>query len=132
MAYDEGLVVRIRTILHDHAGVTEKRMFGGVAFLVQGHMSVGIIQEKLMVRVGSESYDRVLRERHVRRMDFTGRPMRGFVYVIPAGYESEADLERWVGLGVRYATSLPAKTTRRRSAPQTKRLQPIRRAAPRN
>jgi hypothetical protein len=112
MAYDEGLAERIRDILGDRPRITEKRMFGGIAFLVEGHMSVGIIQEKLMVRVGPESYDRVLREHHVRKMDFTGTPMKGFVYVVPAGYEADADLERWVGLGVRYASDLPAKPAR--------------------
>ena len=107
MAYDEGLAERIRGVLDEQPGVSERRMFGGVAFLVKGHMSVGIVQDKLMVRVGPESYDRVLRERHARRMDFTGKPMKGFVYVVPSGYESDADLQRWVNLGVTYVTSLP-------------------------
>jgi hypothetical protein len=109
MAYDEGLAERIRAALEDVAGVTEKRMFGGIAFLVRGNMGVGIVQDKLMVRVGPESYDRMLRQRHVRRMDFTGRPMKGFVYVVPAGYETDEGLARWVGAGVAHATSLPAK-----------------------
>ena len=99
MAYDEGLAERIRGVLDEQPGVSEKRMFGGVAFLVKGHMSVGIVQDKLMVRVGPESYDRVLRERHARKMDFTGRPMKGFVYVIHSGYETDADLQRWVRSG---------------------------------
>lgn len=96
-------------------------MFGGVAFLVRGHMSVGIVQDKLMVRVEPESYDRVLRERHARKMDFTGRPMKGFVYVVPSGYESDDDLRRWVDLGVSYVTSLPAKPSPRKSRPPNKR-----------
>jgi TfoX/Sxy family transcriptional regulator of competence genes len=115
MAYDEGLAERIRGVLDEQPGVSEKRMFGGVAFLVKGHMSVGIVQDKLMVRVGPESYDRVLRECHARRMDFTGRPMKGFVYVVPEGYESDASLERWVNLGVSYVTTLPAKASSRKS-----------------
>jgi TfoX/Sxy family transcriptional regulator of competence genes len=98
-------------------------MFGGVAFLVKGHMSVGIVQAKLMVRVGPESYDRVLRERHARRMDFTGRPMKGFVYVLPEGYETDAELQRWVNLGVSYVTSLPAKPSSRKNRPPNKRMQ---------
>lgn len=109
MAYDEGLAERIRGVLEDVPGVSEKRMFGGIAFLVRGNMGVGIVQEKLMVRVGPDSYGRMLRERHVRRMDFTGRPMKGFVYVVPAGYESDEGLARWVEAGVAHATSLPAK-----------------------
>jgi hypothetical protein len=116
MAYDEGLAERIRGTLEEQPGLTEKMMFGGVAFLVRGHMSVGIVGDRLMVRVGPDSYDRALRERHARPMDFTGRPLKGFVYVVPAGYESDADLRRWVDTGVRYANSLPAKkeTARRR------------------
>lgn len=120
MTYDQGAAERIREVLDGQHNVTEKRMFGGVAFMLEGHMSVGLIEDKLMVRVGPESYDRVLRERHVREMDFTGRPMRGFVYVVPSGYEADVDLERWVGLGVRYATSLPAKRTGKKTAPTRK------------
>lgn len=129
MAYDEGLAERIRGILDEQPGVSEKRMFGGVAFLVKGHMSVGIVQDKLMVRVGPESYDRVLRERHVRRMDFTGRPMKGFVYVVPSGYESDAGLQRWVNLGVSFVTSLPAKPSSGKNKPPNKRMQVLTRSA---
>jgi TfoX/Sxy family transcriptional regulator of competence genes len=121
VAYDEGLAERIRSVLDEQQGVSERRMFGGIAFLVKGHMSVGIVQDKLMIRVGPETYDRVLRERHARRMDFTGRPMKGFIYVVPAGYESDADLERWVSLGVGYVASLPAKPSTGRSRPSKKR-----------
>jgi hypothetical protein len=145
MAFDEGLAERIRGVLEEQPGLSEKRMFGGVAFLVKGHMGVGIVQDKLMVRVGPDSYDRVLRERHARRMDFTGRPMKGFVYIVRSGYESDADLRRWVELGVGYATSLPpkkdasgppkerarsAKAARRRRDEDHRRARP-RRASPR-
>jgi TfoX/Sxy family transcriptional regulator of competence genes len=128
MAYDEGLAERIRGALEGRSGVSEQRMFGGIAFLVDGRMSVGIVQAKLMVRVGPESYERVLRERHARKMDFTGRPMKGFVYVVPSGYESDADLERWVGLGVDHAMRLPAKPVSGKSARPRKRAQPTRSA----
>src|SRR5439155_18404984 len=123
MAYDEGLAERIRGVLDEQPSVSEKRMFGGVAFLVKGHMSVGIVEEKLMVRVGPASYDRVLRQRHARRMDFTGRPMKGFVYVVPSGYESDVDLQRWVNLGVSYVATLPAKPPRGKNRPPNKRMQ---------
>ena len=126
MAYDEGLAERIRGALDERSGVAEKRMFGGIAFLVHGYMSVGIVQDKLMVRVGRESYDRVLRERHARRMDFTGRPMKGFVYIVPAGYESDADLRKWVNLGVDFVISLPAKAPPGKNAPPSKRMQKAR------
>ena len=122
MAYDEGLAERIRGVLEDQAGVSEKRMFGGIAFLVRGHMSVGIVQDKLMIRVGPDSYDRALRQRHARKMDFTGRPMKGFVYVVPSGYESDADLQRWIDLGVSYVASLPAKSASGKKRPPSKQL----------
>jgi len=86
-------------------------MFGGIAFMIRGHMSVGIVKDDLMVRVGVEAHGELLRQPHARPMDFTGRPMKGFLYVESAGLESEADLERWVGRGVAHALSLPAKGT---------------------
>ena len=126
MAYDEGLAERIRGTLDERADVSERRMFGGIAFLVRGHMSVGIVEDKLMVRVGPDTYDRVLRLPHARKMDFTGRPMKGFIYVVSEGYELDEDLQRWVDLGVGFATSLPAKPldgirrpTNRRRTPTT-------------
>ena len=121
MAYDEGLAERIRGVLDDRPDLSEKRMFGGIAFLIKGNMSVGIVQDKLMVRVGPESYDRALRARHARKMDFTGKPMKGFVYVVPSGYESDADLERWIALGASYAMSLPTKRPGEESTPRKKR-----------
>ena len=120
MAYDDGLAERIRETLTERSDVSEKRMFGGVAFLVGGRMAVGIVRDDLMVRVGPDAYDRVLRQRHARRMDFTGRPMKGFVYVAPAGFESDADLRRWVGLGMSFVASLPARASRERRAPSMK------------
>ena len=115
MAYDEGLAERIRSVLDERSDVTEKRMFGGLAFLVRGHMSVGIVKDRLMVRVGPEAHERLLREPHVRKMDFTGRPMNGFLYVTPPGLELDRELERWVHQGVAFAAALPAKPAARRS-----------------
>jgi hypothetical protein len=109
MSFDEGLAQRIRDGLEDRSDVTEKTMFGGLAFLLGGHMCVGIIGEELMVRVGPEAYDEAVRRPHARKMDFTGRPMKGFVYVAPDGLESDAALHRWIARGVRFAASLPAK-----------------------
>ena len=109
MPYDEGLAQRIRDVLEDRSDIAEKRMFGGLAFLLGGHMCVGVVGEELMVRVGAEGYEAAVREPHARKMDFTGRPMKGFVYVACAGFESDAKLRRWVGRGIRFASSLPAK-----------------------
>ena len=119
MAYDEGLAERIRGILDERLDVAEKRIFGGLAFMVRGHMCVGIVKDDLMVRVGPE----LVRRPHARSMDFTGRPMKGFVFVAATGLERDAELERWVAHGLRFATSLPAKAAaaKRRTPPKAGR-----------
>lgn len=109
MAYDEGLAQRVREALEERGDVTEKKMFGGLAFLLAGNMSVGIVNDQLMVRVGPEAHQEALGLPHAREMDFTGRSMKGFVYVGCEGFEVDADLEAWVERGVRFAASLPAK-----------------------
>jgi TfoX/Sxy family transcriptional regulator of competence genes len=109
MSYDEGLAERIREALEDRSDVSEKKMFGGLAFLLRGNMCVGVVGDALMVRVGPDAYAEAIRRPHAREMDFTGRPMKGFVYVGCEGIESEADLRRWVARGVNFACSLPAK-----------------------
>lgn len=109
MAHDEGLAQRIRETLEERAGVSEKKMFGGVAFLVNGNMAVGVVKSELMVRVGPDAHAEALRQKHARPMDFTKRPMKGFVFVAEAGLEEDAQLARWIERGVRFAASLPAK-----------------------
>lgn len=109
MAYDELLAQRIRSLLAKHRDVTERQMFGGIAFMVGDHMAVGVIRDDLMVRVGSDAEDAALAEPHARPMDFTGRPARGMVFVAPAGVTSDADLARWVERGATHAASLPPK-----------------------
>lgn len=109
MAYDEGLAQRIREALEERSDVSEKRMFGGVAFLVRGNMCCGVARENLMVRVGPEDYDDALGQPHAREMDFTGRAMKGFVYVAAEGVEDDGDLHGWVERGVAFAGSLPPK-----------------------
>ena len=108
MAYDEGLVERIRQLMVDQPDVVEKKMFGGLSFMVQGNYACGVA-DTLVVRVGKESHDEALSQPYARIMDFTGRPMKGWVYVDPPGYEDDDDLARWVTLGVDYALSLPPK-----------------------
>jgi len=127
MAYDEGLAERIRGLLSDRRDVSEKKMFGGIGFMVRGHMSVGIVKDDLMVRVGLETYEDLVQQPHARPMDFTGRPMKGFVYVASAGLEEDEDLERWVAHGLKYTMSLPPKTVSGRRAPPSKRRKPTRR-----
>ena len=110
MAYDEKLADRVRGALARRRGVSEKKMFGGLAFLVNGHMACGIIGEDLMVRVGPEAYEAALKKAGARPMDFTGRPMKGMVYVAPRGHRRAPSLEAWVQQGLSYARSLPPKT----------------------
>ena len=117
MPYDEGLAQRIREVLSDRHDVSEKRMFGGIAFMIGGNMCVGIGKNRLMVRVGPEAHDQLARQPHARPMDFTGRPMKGYLYVADAGIESDRDLERWVGHALRYVTSLPAKPSSSKRTP---------------
>ena len=109
MAHDEGLAQRIRELLDERVDVSEKRMFGGVAFLVNGNMAVGVVKSELMVRVGPAAHAAALREAHARPMDFTKRPMKGFVFVAEAGIEEDAQLARWIERGVGFAVTLPPK-----------------------
>ena len=108
MAIDEGLAERIREALGT-ARTTEKKMFGGLAFMSRGHMFIGITKEALMVRVGPAAYADALKRPHAREMDFTGRPMKGYVFVAPAGFEGDDDLASWVQAGLSFVTTLPAK-----------------------
>lgn len=109
MAFDEGLAERLRELLKTRNGITERKMFGGLAFMSHGHMFVGVTDNALLARVGLIEYPGALRKRDVREMDFTGRPMRGYVFVDSAGLESDTDLERWVSMCLRFVGTLPPK-----------------------
>lgn len=109
MAYDEGLAERIREIVQDQEQVTERKMFGGLAFMVRGNMFCGIVKDDLMLRLGKDGAAEALEEPHTRDMDFTGRPMKSMVFVEPPGYESDAGLEKWVKRGLEHALTLKAK-----------------------
>ena len=109
MPYDEELVQRVRGVLKGTRNVTERKMFGGLTFMLQGNMCCGVASDRLMVRDGTEKYDEALGQKHAQLMDFTGRPMKGMVFVEPAGLASTKDLEAWVQRGVDFALSLPAK-----------------------
>ncbi len=110
MAYDEDVAYRVRAALAD-AGVdpVERQMFGGLAFMVRGHMTVGVIGDDLMVRVGADGHEDALAQPHAREMDFTGKPMTGMVYVAPAGIADDEDLRSWVRRGLDFTGSLPPK-----------------------
>ena len=109
MAYDEELAERVRQALGGQDGVVEKKMFGGLAFMLHGNMSVGVEKDRLTVRVGAERYQEALARPHARPMDFTGRPMKGFVYVPPEALQTDAALQEWVQMGVEFALTLPRK-----------------------
>ena len=112
MAFDAGLAQRVREVVASHPGITERAMFGGLAFLVDGKMFVGISGDKLMARVGAERHADALTLPHVRPMDFTGRPMKGYVYVEPAGLESDRNLAAWTLWCVAHVAALPPKKAR--------------------
>ena len=109
MPYDDGLAERLREIYAAQVDVIEKKMFGGLAFMVGGHMSCGVVGHELMVRVGPQQYETCLKHPDARKMDFTGKALKGFVYVSEEGLESDEDLSRWVGLSLKFVRSLPAK-----------------------
>ena len=109
MAYDENLARRIRGALPRKAGISERKMFGGIAFLLRGHMFIGITNDSLMARVGPAEYDGALAMEHVREMDFTGKPMRGYVFVSSKGLKDAAALKFWVEQCISFASTLPPK-----------------------
>ena len=109
MAYDEVLAERVRLQLASREGVSERRMFGGLCFMLHGNMALGIDKDRLMVRVGAEGYESALQRPHARPMDMTGRPMKGFVVVPPEGLQDCKNFRGWVEQGVDFALSLPPK-----------------------
>lgn len=121
MAYDATLAARLRALLGDGEDVVERRMFGGIAFLVAGHMTVGVQDDLLMVRVGPEAYAKLLGEPHAREMNFTGRALRGFLYVEPPGTVGKG-LARWVRRARAFTAALPAKSARATQARSARRL----------
>ena len=109
MACDEAVARRVRKALAGSPDVVEKKMFGGVAFMVRGNMCCGVIRDRLMLRVGPKGYEAALSRPHSRAMDFTGKPMKGLIYVEPAGFASPRDLKAWIERAMKFALSLPAK-----------------------
>lgn len=107
--FDTELAERVRVAVGPRPDLVERKMFGGLAFMIGGNMACGIAKNELMVRVEKETWEDILALPHARPMDFTGRPMRGMVYVDRAGIASDEDLRTWVARGVDYAASLPPK-----------------------
>jgi len=109
MAFDEGLADRIRSALGRRKGLAEKKMFGGIGFLMNGNMCCGVHKAEMIVRIAPEETESVLKQAHTRVFDLTGRPMKGWILVEPAGLKTDARLTKWVELAAAYASSLPAK-----------------------
>ena len=112
MAYDLHLAQRMRENLaglHDLAGLEEKKMFGGVGFMIRGNMACGVHADYMIVRVGPENYQAALRQPFTRPFDMTGRPMAGWVEVSLPGCEQDGDLQAWIKQGIDFASSLPPK-----------------------
>ncbi|MCW8125674.1 TfoX/Sxy family protein [Microbulbifer halophilus] len=107
MAYNENLAEKVRELLQESDGLSEKKMFGGLAFMLNGNMACGVVGEELMVRVGPDGYQEALAERYTRPMDYTGRPLKGMVYVEEDAVA--ADLDNWVNRGAEFASTLPPK-----------------------
>jgi TfoX/Sxy family transcriptional regulator of competence genes len=109
MAYNEELAIRVEEVLAEQGDVDERKMFGGIAFMVKGHMCCGIASDDLMLRVGSERAQELLKEAHVRPMDFTGRPMKDYVFVAPSGLRTESALRRCVRSALDFVDTLPPR-----------------------
>ena len=123
MAYDHVLAERVRVELGRHAEFAERKMFGGLAFLVKGNMCCGITATDLMLRLTPEAVERALKAPHARPMDFTGKPMRSMVYVSADGVSSDAALRQWVEAAADVALRLPAKAPRTAPARKPARAQ---------
>ena len=109
MPFDENVAERLRDIFEGRDDIVEKKMFGGIAFMHQGNMCCGIVNDTLMARVGPDSYQSALGRPHAREMDFTGKALKGFVYVDAAGFADDVNLRHWVDLCEKFTSSLPAK-----------------------
>ena len=109
MAYDEKLAARVHAMLGHRDDVVEKKMFGGIAFMLHGNMACGIVKQELMLRLGPEAASKALKQKHARPMDFTGRPMTGMIYVAAEGIKTAKQLRSWIDKAETFADTLPAK-----------------------
>ena len=109
MPYDESVAARIRRALAPRTDIDERKMFGGLAFLMHGNMCCGVVKDTLVVRLGNDGAAAALAEPHARPMDFTGKPMKSMVYVGPEGIADDDDLNRWLGRAIGFAETLPPK-----------------------
>jgi TfoX N-terminal domain len=115
MAYNTLLAERLRAALKRHPGITEQNMFGGVCFLLHGNMLVGIWKDSLIARLGPEVGTAALSQPHVGPMDITGKPMKGWVIIAPAGLSTEADIKSWVTLAIQFVKGLEPKGSEKKA-----------------
>jgi TfoX/Sxy family transcriptional regulator of competence genes len=109
VAFDEALAARVREALAENADISERQMFGGIAFLLSGNMAVGVSKEDLMVRIDPDDQEEALAHPGVRPFDMTGRPMKGWILVAPEATGEESELAQWITRGLDFAGSLPPK-----------------------
>lgn len=109
MAYDEAVAERVRRAIEGRDGLSERKMFGGLCLMLHGNMFAGIIKDELMLRVGPENSDELLARPGVRPMDFTGKPMKGYVYVEPSAFATSEGLRGWIGHALSFVETLPPK-----------------------
>lgn len=121
MAYDEALAARVRANFQIRCDADERKMFGGLCFMVEDHMCCGIVADALMARVGPERYAACLEQPGAREMDFTGRPMKGMVYVRAEAISKDADLARWLDICRQFVASLPPKKAGKKKGPGKRR-----------
>ena len=118
MAYDEKLAERVRGLLDDRSDYSERKMFGGLCFMIKGHMTAGVVKDELLLRVGPDRFEKVLSRKHARPMDFTGRPMKGMVYVGTDGLETKKQLQSWLAPALDFVEELPAKKPKPKKKPK--------------
>lgn len=121
MAYNEQLADRIREKLMNVKKLEEKKMMGGLCFLYKTKMCCGIVKDDLMVRIVEKKYEETLSHPHARPMDFTGRPLKGFIFVAPDGFKKEKELAFWLTLGIEYVDALPPEKFKKKIPKKTKK-----------
>ena len=109
MAYDEKLARRVESVIQSKKGITQKKMFGGLCFLLNGNMLCGINDNKLMARVGPDNYHYALKQKHTTEMDFTGKPIKGMIYVLPEGLKRNDSLKKWIDMCIDFVGTLSKK-----------------------
>ena len=120
LAYNEELAIRVRKLFSGKKGIGEKKMFGGLAFMLKDRMFCGIVKDELMVRVAESKYDELLTRPHAREMDFTGRPMRGFLFIKPSGIKTDKQLKTWLDRSQDFVKTAPLRTRKKKVNKKTR------------